>query len=140
MITVASIIAAVLACIGLGVNQWAVRALPAPLAFLILGNVVEPDLDYYTRLDLDIWLMTLGALAMAAGGVLLLRGLKVVAEPARPSYGQNAAPAAPRASSPAPTPQLVAATAGPPAGWYADPARQAAQRYWSGAAWTGHLR
>jgi len=29
-------------------------------------------------------------------------------------------------------------SAGPPAGWYADPYGQAQQRYWDGAAWTGH--
>jgi nitroimidazol reductase NimA-like FMN-containing flavoprotein (pyridoxamine 5'-phosphate oxidase superfamily) len=28
----------------------------------------------------------------------------------------------------------------PPAGWYADPAGRAAQRYWTGEAWTAHTR
>jgi hypothetical protein len=27
-----------------------------------------------------------------------------------------------------------------PAGWYADPHGQAGERYWSGSAWTEHVR
>jgi len=34
--------------------------------------------------------------------------------------------------------QAPAAAAAVPAGWYPDPSGQAPQRYWDGAAWTGH--
>jgi HEAT repeat protein len=43
----------------------------------------------------------------------------------------------PRAAEPQPPEPAPAAA--PPAGWYPDPWRQAAQRYWDGAAWTAHV-
>jgi hypothetical protein len=30
-------------------------------------------------------------------------------------------------------------TAGPPAGWYADPTGRATHRYWDGERWTDHV-
>jgi Protein of unknown function (DUF2510) len=53
---------------------------------------------------------------------------------APPFPSPAAGPAAPTAAA-APA---QAATWAPPAGWYADPQGQAAQRYWDGAAWTSH--
>ena len=37
-----------------------------------------------------------------------------------------------------PVPSAAPSPADTPAGWYPDPSGQAPQRYWDGAAWTGH--
>jgi hypothetical protein len=144
LLTLAAIGALILASIALASNSWAVRVLPAPLAFLILGRVAEPDVSGWLDLGAGFWLMNIGALAMAAGGVMLLVGLKVPSEQSRPRYGaaahQAARPSPLAQASPAYAHAGAVQAAGPPAGWYADPSRQAAERYWSGAAWTGHLR
>ena len=60
--------------------------------------------------------------------------------PAAPPHAPTG-PHAPAAPPPPPAPATPAApTWAPPAGWYADPHRQAAHRYWDGGSWTSHTR
>jgi hypothetical protein len=58
---------------------------------------------------------------------------------APPTWPTHAVPTAPEASAPTPPPPPPP-PAGPPEGWYADPHREATERWWDGSTWTGATR
>ncbi len=76
------------------------------------------------------WVQSGGGFVVLLGGLFL--GLSVLTGSASSQVPFQAAPAQ---FQPGP----AAATGSPPAGWYADPMRQATKRYWSGSNWTDQV-
>jgi hypothetical protein len=103
---------------------------PAVIGCFLFGEVFPIGLRSYKGLEFPFWLGSAGSFLMAVGGLLLLAKIRdagVVHDYAPSPFGDLRSPAPRTATEPRP-------------GWYADPAHEAAQRYWSGENWTAEVR
>jgi hypothetical protein len=98
----------------------AVTALAVSLSFLLLGDTVVTVEHAYSSpsYGAGYWVTSACALIMALGGIFAFSGYSLRDPPT----------------------SRATASALPPSGWYEDPSREAAERYWTGGAWSEHKR
>lgn len=97
----------------------ATGALATGLSMMLLGQWFSAGQETYSGYESGYWICVAAAAVMSVGGLLGL-----AAGAGEPGH-EGARAAGLTGSLPAP-------------GWYADPENPAAQRYWSGTAWTEH--
>jgi hypothetical protein len=118
-----------LTALGLGIalffaNRVALRAAATIASWLVAAVVLSTAAVIFTG-KVGIYLDAVLWIAAGVGATLVL-----LAVPATAGAGVATARPATGSTSPATT----------PAGWYPDPSGAAAQRYWSGTAWTDQVR
>jgi hypothetical protein len=157
------VVLTVLAALTLGLSLLALvqpsrvyPALAAAISFYIVGQFFPDGAVSYSPYKAGFWVCLGGAVAMALGSLVALvaaRSEEQALSPYRDAAVRSPAPPAPTAPLVAAGIQYApAATATPvagelpgasraiPAGWFPDPLREAAERYWSGREWTHEVR
>lgn len=106
------------------------------LAAYLIGQFFPSGGQTYSSYEIGFGLAAGASIAMAVGAIIAVAGCsrrhRAAANPARAHAGTATSATAPGSTAPRETL--------PPAGWYPDPSKEAAERFWAGDQWTAQTR